>query len=98
MFPGISRTFLVQISYPGTSLERREPELSFDTNIDGVSGCIVADTATFLKCTDLFNRACTCFYTLYKLSSSQDLIVGLVGLIFTIQGLWDKGFSNKTCQ
>ena len=46
MFPGISRSIWVQISYPGTSLERREPELSFDTNLDGVSGFIVAETAT----------------------------------------------------
>ena len=27
-------------------MERREPEFSFDTNLDGVLGFIVADTAT----------------------------------------------------
>ena len=34
-------------------MERRESELSFDTNIDGVSGFIVAETAT-LKSVRIF--------------------------------------------
>ena len=37
---------MVQISYPETSLERREPELSFDTKLDGITGLIVADIDT----------------------------------------------------
>ena len=31
------------IDYPGTSLERREQELSFDTKLDEISGFIVED-------------------------------------------------------
>ena len=61
MFPGISRTIYVQISYPGTSLKRSEPDLSFDTKLVVISGLIVADIAIYLhfkKCADLFNRAC----------------------------------------
>ena len=53
---------LIRCSYPGTSLERREePKLSFDTNLEGVSGFNVADTARYehlQKCTDFCNRAC----------------------------------------
>ena len=32
-----------KISHPGTSSERREQELSFDTKIDGISCFIVGD-------------------------------------------------------
>ena len=34
------------MSYPGTSLESRELELSFDTKLDGVSGFFVGDIGT----------------------------------------------------
>ena len=50
------------MSYPGTSTESMEPELLFDTKLDGISGFIVADTDKIVqiqKCADLFNRACT---------------------------------------
>ena len=39
----VYRTIKVQILYPGTSLESREKELSFDTKL-GVPGYIVRDT------------------------------------------------------
>ena len=42
-FPCISQTIEVQISYPETSPESREPELSFDTRLNGVSGFFDGD-------------------------------------------------------
>ena len=52
-FPCLSRIIKVEISYPGTSLERREQELSFDTKLDGISGFIVEDTGS-LKSVPIF--------------------------------------------
>ena len=49
MFSCISQTIWVKISYPGISLERRELELSFDTNPNGVSDFIVADMDTLKR-------------------------------------------------
>ena len=63
----------MQILYPGT----REQELLFDTNLDGVSGFIVADRQVLLptmhcnvkllvgakKSLNLFDRTCTHYRT-----------------------------------
>ena len=46
-FPCISGIIQVQISHPGTSSERREQELSFDTKLDEISGFNVEDIGSF---------------------------------------------------
>ena len=81
---------MVQISYPETSLERREPELSFDTKLDGITGLIVADIDT-LKSVRIYLIALV-IYTIFLFS---DTVMNNILTQWQIQKSVDKMNTNS---
>ena len=53
------------IDYPGTSLERREQELSFDTKLDEISGFIVEDIGSF-KSVRIYLTDPVCMHCMFR--------------------------------